>query len=799
MGKKKTLAKPGSVKKPRGTVGKSGGPGSTLETETVTYGVAPSEYSIQAQINWLTAPPSTNDKKQPNSSQPPPSKKPQRGYHRDVCDACGEGECLMFCDKCPASYHAICDDPPLPPEDFEVLGVNWKCRKCRSLVSDTSETQEEENETELPLPEIEETEFSANLGPVGKFFAGISPYYKNTNPAQFQLPKDLPAYDYPFPGTSRHILKKGRPRTSVVDVEHGLVPKPVVFCFHCQKSCRVGALIQCDKCDVFFHLDCIDPPLTTIPATVWICPLHPEPYLESTQLTSIALSERIKIWDNCEKPVHGSSIILNFLRKGSRRNPMFRRKRAIPMATSYDVPEMVQNCYNDGVDYMQERFGKLQTLAAACEIERVKITAQEEVDQYRKKVIEYYLPAAKIMSEQRLKVEALRVRNEAKVLEGARQLQEVEKETETAEKDAINGQAGTEIRPQRKKRKHNELPEESEGSAIPTIMSSASLLERLMPFLSEDATRSVSAAASNGSNKPDEERKWDQKQIDLERKKAIEDLVVANEIKSEIELIMQMTKPNRAEQILKWAKKAGISEFFPESATTRKSNPGSPEKKAVSMQALKKYLSSTAATLPTKSNAKKSKITKELIPPQPKLPNPYKLSPKSDRPKPFISFLIENKAAVIDVRKPNIWIGSGKTNCWRLTETVPCQRIEDQHARLFYNPHENVWEILNYSSSGIYVNGTLFGFKTTDHIPASASVPSERLQELQEMSNKRLDEFILNSGDELQAADAVSSLIRVSFLDIILEVKSLYFPILFTGYLFLQAVPHEAFCEHFRG
>lgn len=220
-------------------------------------------------------------------------------------------------------------------------------------------------------------------GPISKFFNQCLPFQHMQNPVQFKLSKEMPAYDYPFPGknilynmpknikicmherlrtklienciqanflknlincclylnlgTSRHVLKKGRQRTSVVDVENGMVPRPTVLCYHCQRSCRIGALIQCDKCDLFFHLDCLDPPLTTIPATVWICPLHVEPYLESTQLTSIALSERIKIWDNTEKPVNRSAVILNFLRKASRQNPMFRRKIPIPMTSVHEV------------------------------------------------------------------------------------------------------------------------------------------------------------------------------------------------------------------------------------------------------------------------------------------------------------------------------------------------------------------------------------------------------------------------------------------------------------------------------
>lgn len=290
------------------------------------------------QIDWLTAPPSTSSDKKSAHVVPPPSKKPQRGYHKDVCEACGESEYLMYCDKCPSAYHAICDDPPVPFEDYEVIGLTWKCKKCRSS-----------NEQDGAAPS---KPISGGDGALNKLFQTCLPSIQNQNPVQFKLPKEMPAFDYPFPGTSRHILKKGRNRTSFVIAEKGVVPRPTVLCYHCHKSCRVGALIQCDKCDLFFHLDCLDPPLTTIPPTVWICPLHVEPYLESTQLTSVALSERIKIWDDGEKPVNRSAIICSFIKKAARKNPMFKRKKLIPMTLTPEVVTFYLKCSE--LNYKQE-------------------------------------------------------------------------------------------------------------------------------------------------------------------------------------------------------------------------------------------------------------------------------------------------------------------------------------------------------------------------------------------------------------------------------------------------------------
>jgi len=38
----------------------------------------------------------------------------------------------------------------------------------------------------------------------------------------------------------------------------------------------MAPLIQCDYCPLLFHMDCLDPPLTTLPAGKWMCPNHVE-------------------------------------------------------------------------------------------------------------------------------------------------------------------------------------------------------------------------------------------------------------------------------------------------------------------------------------------------------------------------------------------------------------------------------------------------------------------------------------------------------------------------------------------
>lgn len=61
----------------------------------------------------------------------------------------------------------------------------------------------------------------------------------------------------------------------------GLIPLPAKKCYDCGKSCRVAPLISCDFCSLYYHLDCLNPPLTAPPMTKWMCPAHVEHALVS--------------------------------------------------------------------------------------------------------------------------------------------------------------------------------------------------------------------------------------------------------------------------------------------------------------------------------------------------------------------------------------------------------------------------------------------------------------------------------------------------------------------------------------
>lgn len=63
---------------------------------------------------------------------------------------------------------------------------------------------------------------------------------------------------------------KKRPRRST-SVAHSLTPE------------SGKAILSCDYCNLHFHLDCLDPPLTSMPSfgKKWMCPNHADQVLVS--------------------------------------------------------------------------------------------------------------------------------------------------------------------------------------------------------------------------------------------------------------------------------------------------------------------------------------------------------------------------------------------------------------------------------------------------------------------------------------------------------------------------------------
>lgn len=348
---------------------------------------------LMPQILALTAPPGSRDpNRQQNSNSAGPGReglaahpyfrRPGRGHNHDSCDACGEGGDLICCDVCPASFHLTCHDPPLEEEEIPI--GQWACHQCRVSGPDddrTSVSSGKSNKSSkgVKRKDKEDDKPSSSTSASGKseaseknekrvcaggreFEISDSPLFTlikaaaTVNPKQFTLPYEM-TLPVCFPGEPKNSGKnngnrRGAQKKKSHELDNGLVPLPAKLCFQCNKSCRIGPLVPCDYCPLFFHLDCVDPPLTTPPTGKWMCPNHPEHFMDSTLLTSHSLSERVKLWDKFSSPLDQDTVRLGFLQRCHRQNPPFRYKVKRALRSRIRVPQAVRDQYREPPDLL---------------------------------------------------------------------------------------------------------------------------------------------------------------------------------------------------------------------------------------------------------------------------------------------------------------------------------------------------------------------------------------------------------------------------------------------------------------
>lgn len=125
-----------------------------------------------------------------------------------------------------------------------------------------------------------------------------------------------------------------------------IIPLPARLCYECGRSCRKAPLIACDYCPLYFHQDCLDPPLTAFPSGRWMCPNHSNHFIDHNLLTSCAATERIKLWDQfANQKIDQHAVKLQFLRKAHAINPPFRIKVTHNQKSRVKVPPTVKFHY----------------------------------------------------------------------------------------------------------------------------------------------------------------------------------------------------------------------------------------------------------------------------------------------------------------------------------------------------------------------------------------------------------------------------------------------------------------------
>ncbi|KAG5874587.1 hypothetical protein JTB14_001224 [Gonioctena quinquepunctata] len=320
----------------------------TIEYDLDTSG------GLMDQIQALIAPPQADDTKEKvkkSISEHPYFRRPGKGHNHDSCDACGEGGDLICCDKCPSSFHLGCHDPPLEAQD--IPSGQWLCHSCIHTKNKQSSPLLLRSKRSNSTPASSTTKVlkKQKMSPMEILIEAAN----SMNPKQFELPRSM-SFPCLFPGTDKVEIpysKIGR-KNNKVSKDHqkgpsGIIPLPSKKCSECRKSCRVAPLISCDFCELFYHLDCLDPPLTNPPSGRWMCPQHVEHVLDTKLLTSVSATERVKIWDKFTGPIDQDTVKLEFFRKIHRKHPPFRIKTRLPPKNTVKVPDMVKYHYKKPV------------------------------------------------------------------------------------------------------------------------------------------------------------------------------------------------------------------------------------------------------------------------------------------------------------------------------------------------------------------------------------------------------------------------------------------------------------------
>ncbi|XP_068159975.1 PHD finger protein 12 [Drosophila tropicalis] len=364
--------------------------------------------SIMEQIKLLIKPPPNEDEKQSQRStntKHPYYRRPGRGHNHDFCDACEEGGNLLCCDRCPSSFHLQCHDPPLSEED--IPSGQWLCHSCRmakmshppssskassvervpSAGSGSRANTPSSGELEsIPLKirnlrkrsnsERNSTEKLLSKMPLA-IQRALDPNKKPTplddviraasmlNPQQFALPAELELHAQ-FPGHGKvqpvqpvhtdnghHGRKTGagsagnqRRNSKPFELDsQGLVPLPAKTCFYCKRSCKRAPLISCDYCPLYYHQDCLDPPLTALPAGLWMCPNHAENFIDANMTSSISATERVRLWNRFHQPMDHENVKMEFFRRVNTLHPPFRMKLAVRSRCHIDIPAIVRYHY----------------------------------------------------------------------------------------------------------------------------------------------------------------------------------------------------------------------------------------------------------------------------------------------------------------------------------------------------------------------------------------------------------------------------------------------------------------------
>lgn len=213
----------------------------------------------------------------------------------DFCSSCLQSGSFLCCDTCPKSFHFLCLNPPLDPDNLPE--GDWSCTQCTFKQEHPNLTQVKKDEKEFIR-----TELPVNTRLFGKLLFQL----ETTNPRQFKLPQSIKdTFQHVRSGSRSQYCDErekdqlsekqlfGAPYGQCItkmdtynpDIHIDQDTGKLLSCYKCGTS-KMGTwdnpeqsrlIMRCDYCKTPWHLDCIPHvPRASLKnlGTQWKCPLH---------------------------------------------------------------------------------------------------------------------------------------------------------------------------------------------------------------------------------------------------------------------------------------------------------------------------------------------------------------------------------------------------------------------------------------------------------------------------------------------------------------------------------------------
>lgn len=237
--------------------------------------------------------------------------------NEDVCSACDGLGNFICCDSCPRSFHFTCAEPPLDPRN--VPEDDWFCCECRHQKSKKGKQQEKQQKLQIAeasiwdllIEKVDRVNPKCFVMPRRfRYQAKEEDLQKLVN-GQLTLKTSKSTEDS---NISKISAKAATTNTEIVindsiKLDHCNLKAPNIseqksstgYCHCCGRfgltrtalirsasspeDGNVPAdpryhrpILSCSICPLYWHLDCLDPPMASFPAgssePSWTCPIH---------------------------------------------------------------------------------------------------------------------------------------------------------------------------------------------------------------------------------------------------------------------------------------------------------------------------------------------------------------------------------------------------------------------------------------------------------------------------------------------------------------------------------------------